>query len=156
MTRLLLLLLSFSLAGKELKPLEDLLADIESDSEAYIFVLTKCAGAAFLLSDEELDEWDKLSRGFMRSAVWLYLVENELLASEEMQKNVDKHYSKFQQEAIEFSEEYGQSVRNINPDDFEGKPPAFQALDDDVTFCLAMAETEEVKIFTNMDFTDMD
>ena len=156
MIRLLLLLLSFSIASKELKPLEELLADIELDNEATIFVLNKCAGAAFLLSDEEHDKWDKLSKGFMRSAVWFYFEENELFGLEEMQKNVDKYYSKFRQEALEFGEEYGVSVRNINPEDYEGKPPAFQVLDDDVTFCLAIAEIEQVKILTNIDFTEID
>ena len=69
---------------------------------------------------------------------------------------MDTYYSKFRQEALEFAEEYGQSVRNINPDDFEGKPPAFQVLDDDVTFCLEVSEIEQVKALTNLDFTDID
>ena len=156
MIRLLFLLLSFSLVSEELKPLEELLDEVEFDNEATIFVLNKCAGAAFLLSDEEHDTWDKLSKGFLRSAVWFYLEENELFDSERMQKNVDEYYSKFRQEALKFGEEYGQSVRNINPDDFEGKPPAFQVLDDDVTFCLAIAEIEQVKTLTNIDFTNID
>ena len=156
MIRLLLLLLSFSIVGKELKPIEKLLDEIEFDNKAAIFGLNKCAGAAFLLSDEEDDVWGKLSKGFLRTAVWYYLEENELFDSEESQKNVDTYYSKFRQEALEFAEEYGQSVRNINPDDFEGKPPAFQVLDDDVTFCLEVSEIEQVKALTNLDFTDID
>ena len=73
-----------------------------------------------------------------------------------MQNNWYKYYSKFRQEALYFGDEYGQSGRKINPDDFEGKPPAFQVLDDDVTFCLAIAEIEQVKILTNIDFTEID
>ena len=55
MIRLLLLLLSFSIASKELRPLEELL-NVEMDvNTGTIFLLKKWAGLATLLSDEDDD-----------------------------------------------------------------------------------------------------
>ena len=154
MIRLLILLLSFSLVGKELKPLEELL-NVEMDvNTGTIFLLKKCAGIATLLSDEDDDNWDILSMGFLRSAVWFYLEDKEQLSSEETQKILDVLYPEYLKEVYNFAEEYGVSVRNINPEDYDGKPPAFQLLDDDVTLCLEVAEMEIVKNLTEIDLTN--
>lgn len=154
MIRLLILLLSFSLVGKELKPLEELL-NVETDvNTGTIFLLKKCAGLATLLSDEDDDNWDILSMGFLRSAVWFYLQDKEQLSSEETQKILDVLYPEYLKEVYNFAEEYGVSVRNINPEDYDGKPPAFQLLDDDVTLCLEVAEMEIVKNLTEIDLTN--
>ena len=154
MIRLLILLLSFSLVGKELKPLEELL-NVETDvNTGTIFLLKKCAGLATLLSDEDDDNWDILSMGFLRSAVWFYLEDEEQLSSEETQNILDVLYPEYLKEVYDFAEEYGVSVRNINPEDYEGKPPAFQLLDDDVTLCLEVAEMEIVKYLTDIDITN--
>jgi hypothetical protein len=154
MIRLLLLLLSFSIASKELKPLEELL-NVEMDvNTGTIFLLKKCAGLATLLSDEDGDNWSILSTGFLRSAVWFYLEDEEQLNSEETKKILDLLYPEYLKEVYDFAEEYGASVRNINPEDYEGKPPAFQLLDDDVTLCLEVAEMEIVKNLTDIDITN--
>ena len=154
MIRLLTLLLSFSLVGKELKPLEELL-NVEMDvNTGTVFLLKKCAGLATLLSDEDGDNWDILSTGFLRSAVWFYLEDKEQLSSEETQKILDVLYPEYLKEVYNFAEEYGVSVRNINPEDYDGKPPAFQLLDDDVTLCLEVAEMEIVKNLTEIDLTN--
>ena len=149
--RILILFISFFSNADQLKPITEAVNDLGEKLSGYseneimnqeaIFIFTKCAGASLLMSDEEKDFWDKNANGFLRLSILADTGDHDV-DLEEYTENIKRLNSKFTEIIYKKRDEYSELVRDINPEDFIGTPPAYALLNSDLNYCLSYTETE--------------
>ena len=147
--RILFLLISFFSYAEKPESLPKSIKDLdnipESSDEKFkkqtsVLVLTKCGGASLLMKDEKGDFWDETANGFLRMAIFAEL--DAGLNDEEYAKIIDKASIKNKELIKAKRDEYSKLVRDIDPKDFVGEPPAYALLREDLDYCLLFTETE--------------
>ena len=144
----LLFLLAFThIEASEFVTIEDELASrqiFEGEHEiqqASSYVLAKCAGLFRLMSDEEGDYWHKASNAFSVGSFFESFpegFENLLLSEEEKTELYQVHRNQINS----YAEEYSKVLISVDPNNFEGRPPVFQKVDEDINFCLEITDYE--------------